>query len=86
MRIRKEKKSKRTAFLTGNVTARRRHLHRFVFLLLDYFILCLFFLCSCHLNEYWDMCIKNEITPATPKEGIAPPGWVPPNERDSVIQ
>ena len=85
MRIRKEKKSKRTAFLTGNVTA-RRHLHRFVFLLLDYFILCLFFLCSCHLDEYWEMCIKNEITPATPKEGIAPPGWVPPNERDSVIQ
>ena len=42
------------------------------------------FFLSCHLDDYWDTCIKNEITPIAPKGGIAPPGWVPFNEHDSV--
>lgn len=35
-----------------------------------------------HLDEYWNTCTENDITPTTPKDWAPPLGWIPPNERD----
>ncbi|KIL54867.1 hypothetical protein M378DRAFT_182392 [Amanita muscaria Koide BX008] len=61
-----QNRSKTAAFLTGNVTLRRRHLLR------------------CHLHDYWNTCLKNNITPTKLKDWIFPIGWVPPNECDTT--
>src|SRR4051812_43186938 len=36
---------------------------------------------SCHLNEYWMLCVENNITPLPPKDWMPPASWRPPNEK-----
>jgi hypothetical protein len=79
--FRKQKGSKNAAFLTGNVTTRRRHLLRCGDFCIESFLLPNIVARS-HLDEYWSLCTDSGITPIPPKDWVAPRNWVPPNERD----
>ena len=37
-----------------------------------------------HLDDYWIACTEKGFTPATPKDWVAPVGWVAPNERNMI--